>query len=138
MNIQESLKNLTYGVYTATVNDGNKSTGCIVNSLIQVTYNTVAVSINHNNYTNECIKKSKHFAISILPEDIDENIIPTFGFQSGRSVNKFENIEKITISNLDIIPNCVAYRQKVSHLLTIPKENFLGLFLEFYVRIAPC
>ena len=109
MNIQESLKNLTYGVYTATVNDGNKSTGCIVNSLIQVTYNTIAVSINHNNYTNECIKKSKHFAISILPEDIDENIIPTFGFQSGRSVNKFENIEKITISNLNIIPNCVSY-----------------------------
>ena len=109
MNIQESLKNLSYGVYAATVKDEEKSTGCIVNSLIQVTYNTVAVSINHNNHTNICIKKSKHFAISILPEDIDENIIPIFGFQSGKNINKFENIENITISNLNIIPNSISY-----------------------------
>ncbi len=109
MNIQESLKNLSYGVYAATVKDNDKSTGCIVNSVIQVTYNTIAVSINHNNYTNECIKKTKHFAISILPEDTDENIIPAFGFQSGRNVNKFDGIEKITVSDVDIIPNCVSY-----------------------------
>ena len=109
MNIQESLKNLSYGVYAATVKDNDKSTGCIVNSVIQVTYNTIAVSINHNNYTNECIKKTKHFAISILSEDTDENIIPAFGFQSGRNVNKFDGIEKITVSDVDIIPNCVSY-----------------------------
>ena len=109
MNIQESLKNLSYGVYVATVKTNEKSTGCVVNSVIQVTYNTVAVSINHNNYTNECIKTSKHFAISILPEDTDENVIPAFGFQSGRNVNKFEGIEKITISDIDIIQNCVSY-----------------------------
>ncbi len=109
MNIQESLKNLSYGVYVATVKTNEKSTGCVVNSVIQVTYNTVAVSINHNNYTNECIKASKHFAISILPEDTDENVIPAFGFQSGRNVNKFEGIKKITISDIDIIQNCVSY-----------------------------
>ena len=109
MNIQESLKNLSYGVYVATTKTPEKSTGCIVNSVIQVTYNTMAISINHNNYTNECIKSSGHFAISILPEDIDENVIPTFGFQSGRNVNKFDNIEKITAQGLDIIKNCVSY-----------------------------
>lgn len=109
MDIQNSLKNLSYGVYAATTKADNKSTGCIVNSLIQVTYNTIAVSINHKNYTNECIKKVNKFAISVLSQDVDENIIPTFGFQSGRENDKFKNIEKITIKNLDIISDCVSY-----------------------------
>ena len=55
MNIN-ILKNLSYGVYVVSTPNGEKSTGCIANSLMQITHDTIAVSINHKNYTNECIK----------------------------------------------------------------------------------
>ena len=105
----EILKNISYGVYVATTKDCEKPTGCIVNSVMQVTQNSLAISINHNNYTNECVKKNKKFAISILSTEVNDNIIPTFGFQTGRNTNKFENIEKITIDGIDVIKDSIGY-----------------------------
>ena len=98
----EILKNISYGVYVVSTLNNEKSTGCIANSVMQVTQDVVAVSINHNNFTNECIKKSNKIAISILSQDVEDNIIPVFGFQTGREIDKFENIEKINIDNIDI------------------------------------
>lgn len=103
------LWKLSYGVYAITTLNGDKPTGCIANSVMQITYDTVAVSINHNNFTNECIKKSRKFAISILGENCDENIIPTFGFQTGRAVDKFKNIDSIDVENLKVLKNSVGY-----------------------------
>ncbi len=105
----EILRSLSYGVYVISTHDDIKQTGCIANSLMQITSDTVALSLNHDNYTNECIKKNKKFAVSILSQDVDDNIIPTFGFQSGKNINKFDNIEQIRIDNLSIIKNSIGY-----------------------------
>jgi len=105
----EILRNLSYGVYVVTTNDDIKPTGCIVNSIMQVSKDTLALSVNHINYTNECIKKCRKFAISILSQDTDENIIPIFGFQTGRDINKCENIETININGLNVIKNSIGY-----------------------------
>ena len=106
---KDILKNISYGVYVVSTKNSDKSTGCIVNSIMQVTSDTIALSVNHQNYTNESLKKNKKFAVSILPVDVDDNIIPVFGFQSGRDCNKFENIEKINIEGIDVIKNSVGY-----------------------------
>ncbi len=108
----KALWNLTYGVYvisTIDLDNGGRATGCIANSAMQVTYDTVAVSINHENYTNQCIKKSKKFAISILGQNADDNIIPVFGFQSGREVDKFRGIETKNINGLSVIADSTGY-----------------------------
>lgn len=106
---KEILKNLSYGVYVVTVGDGAKSTGCVANSIMQVSYNTVAVSINQNNHTNKCIKENKKFAISILSEDVNDDIIPVFGFTSGKNTNKFEKIEKLNVDNIDVVKDSIGY-----------------------------
>ena len=106
---KDVLRNLSYGVYVVSTKDENKATGCIVNSIMQVSSDTVALSVNHQNYTNECIKKNKKFGISILSTDVDDNIIPVFGFQSGRDCNKFENVEKINIQGIDVIKDSIGY-----------------------------
>ncbi len=105
----EVLKNISYGVYVVSCFDEKRSTGCIVNSLMQVTYDTIALSVNHKNYTNKCIKMNKKFAISILSINVDDNIIPVFGFQSSKDTDKFLNLEKIKIEGIDIIKNSIGY-----------------------------
>ena len=106
---KDVLKNISYGVYVVSAKNEGKSTGCIVNSIMQISSDTVALSVNHQTYTNESLKKSKKFAISILATDVDDNIIPVFGFQSGRDCNKFENVEKINIQGIDVIKDSIGY-----------------------------
>lgn len=103
------LRKLSYGVYAVSTLDGDRFTGCIANSIIQVTYDTVAVSMNHDNFTHECMKKTKRFAISILGEDIEMNTIAFLGFQSGRDRNKFDKIETLLVDGLPVVKNSVGY-----------------------------
>lgn len=127
------LENLSYGVYVISTNcKDNKTTGCIANSLMQITYDTIAVSIHHNNYTNKCIKESKKFAISVLGVDVDDNVIPTFGFQSGEHIDKFEQVAHLEINGIDIIENSVGYIvcEVINQMETDTHTVFLGKITE--------
>ena len=88
------FRKMSYGVYILTTMDGNRPTGCVANSIMQITSQpaTIAVSVNHDNYTNECINRSGIFAFHILSEQSDAGLIGTFGFQSGRDTDKFEGV----------------------------------------------
>ena len=91
-----AFRKLSYGVYVISSWDEGRPTGCTANSVMQITSEpaTVAVSINHDNYTNGCISRSGRFAVSVLYEASDPSIIGTFGFQSGKTVNKFDSVVK--------------------------------------------
>lgn len=106
-----SLYKLSYGVYVTSSMDQNKPTGCITNSVMQITAEpaTVAVSVNHDNYTNGCIAKTGIFAISILPEQTDPRIIGTFGFQSGKNIDKFQNIDYSMEQGVPVLKSACGY-----------------------------
>lgn len=126
------LRNLSYGVYVVSTLNGEKPTGCIANSAIQVTHDTIAVSINHENFTNECIKKAGKFAISILGVDVNDNIIPVFGFTSGRDRNKFENVESEKIDGLNVISDSTGYIvcDVINSMETETHTIFLGRIID--------
>lgn len=102
---------LSYGMYVVTTLADGKPQGCIANCAVQITSEpqTLAVSINHNNYTNECIKKCGKFAVSILAVDSDAKIIGTFGFKSGRDIDKFAGVAYTTEDGLPVITDSCGY-----------------------------
>lgn len=106
-----AFRSLSYGVYIVSTLDGERATGCVANSAMQITSTpaTIAVSMNHDNYTNSCIEKSGKFAISILSENSDPGLIGTFGFQSGKDVNKFEGVETLESEGLSVVADACAY-----------------------------
>lgn len=126
------LRNLSYGVYVVSTNAKDKPTGCIANSVMQVTHDTVAVSINHDNFTNQCIKESKKFAISILGVDVNDNIIPVFGFTSGKDTEKFKNVDIKEIDGLDIIADSTGYIicELINQMETDTHTIFLGKIID--------
>ncbi len=105
------FKTLSYGVYIVSCKINEKYTGCTVNSIMQVTSSPaiIALSVNHENYTNYCIDNVKTFAISVLSEASNPLAIGTFGFRSGRDINKFEKIPYKIIDDLPIIEDACAY-----------------------------
>lgn len=108
---QNAFRNISYGVYVISTWDEGRPTGCTANSAMQITSDpaTIAISINHSNYTNECISKSGKFAISILSEKSDPSIIGTFGFQSGRDVNKFDKVAYQVKGFMPVVADACAY-----------------------------
>lgn len=92
---------LSYGVYIVTSKDGDKESGCVINTMTQVTSKPaqLCVTLNKDNYTTELVQASGIFNVSVLLESVSMDTIRNFGFQSGKNVNKFENFECLTDTN---------------------------------------
>lgn len=105
------LRKVTYGLYVIGTFDGERPTGCIVNSVMQISSSpeTVLVSINKDNFTTQCIEKTKRLSIGIIPEDIDPQIIGIFGYNSGRDINKFDKVDYSIKDNLPIVNQCCGF-----------------------------
>lgn len=101
---KDVFRDISYGMYLVSTKD-EKNVGCIINTLIQITSENpiIAISLNKNNETNRVITNTNKFAVSVLSEDTDQEIIKTFGYSSSRDINKFENIEYEEINNLPVI-----------------------------------
>ena len=91
---RNALQKISYGLYVICSKDNNRFNGQIANAVFQVTAEppTIAVSINKENCTHEYIEKSKIFTVSILSEETPMNFIGTFGFQCGRTIDKFKDV----------------------------------------------
>ena len=128
------LRNLSYGVYAVSALGENRMSGCIANSIMQITSSpaTLAVSMNHDNYTHECIEKSGMFAVSILSEKTDPNIISQLGFQSSRDVDKFMNVPFITKHNIAVVDDACGYLvcQVINKMETNTHTVFLGEIID--------
>lgn len=85
----------SYGLFVLSAKDGDKDCGCIINTAMQATAEPfkVSIAVNKLNYTHDMIKKTGKFNVSFLSEDADFDLFKTFGFQSGRDVDKFEGFD---------------------------------------------
>ena len=104
---QTAMFRLQYGLYCLTTNDGKKDNGCIVNTAIQVTSTPqkAAVTVSKQNYTCDIIKKTGKMNINCLSKDTPFEIFKKFGFQSGRTADKFADISlKRSANGLIILP----------------------------------
>ena len=119
-----ALFNIGYGLYVITSNDGKKDNGLIVNTVTQVTNtpNRIAVCINKDNYSHHVIKQTGKMNINCLSQDAPFSIFQNFGFQSGRSADKFAGQEILRSDNgLAFLPMYI--------------NSFMSLKVEQYVDL---
>lgn len=85
----------SYGLFVLTAKDGAKDNGCIINTASQLTDTPkrITVAVNKANYTHDMILKTGVFNVSVLSEDVGMDTFKRFGFQSGRSADKFDGCE---------------------------------------------
>jgi len=120
-----ALFNIGYGLYVVTSNDGKKDNGLIVNTVTQVTNtpNRIAVTINKQNYSHHVISQTGVMNVNCLSVEAPFKVFENFGFQSGRSVDKFAECENILRSD--------------NGLVFLPKyiNSFMSLKVEDYVDL---
>ena len=89
---KKAMYKLTYGLFVLTARSGEKDNGCIINTAGQVTStpNRISITVNKDNFTHDMIRETGRFNLSILSEQADFEVFKHFGFQSGRTVDKFD------------------------------------------------
>ncbi len=97
MNFEAFFK-ISYGLYVVSSNNGAKLNGYVSNAVFQVTAEPAkfAVCCSKNNYTAELINGSKAFSISVLKQEASPDLIGVFGYQSGKDIDKFKDVEFIS------------------------------------------
>lgn len=87
----KAMYKLTYGLFVLTSAFDGRDSGCIINTAGQVTSdpNRISITVNNGNFTRKLVQNSGKFNISVLSETADFEIFRHFGFQSGRTVDKF-------------------------------------------------
>ena len=91
----EALFKISYGLYI--VSSGTKAygNGFVSNTVFQVTSDPprFAACCNKENHSAGLIKSTGHFSVSILQSDAAATTIGTFGFKSGKDLNKMEGMD---------------------------------------------
>lgn len=119
-----ALFKIGYGLYVITSNDGKKDNGLIVNTVSQVTDspNRVAVCINKANYSHHVIKQTGIMNVNCLSTEAPFKIFETFGFQSGRTVDKFANLKPLRSDNgLAFLP------RYINAFMSLKVEQYIDL-----------
>jgi rubrerythrin len=94
------LFNVQYGLFVLSAKDGDKDNACIINTVTQVTAapvskDRISIAVNKSNFTHDIIAKTKKFTASIISEAATFDLFKRFGFQSGKTVNKFADFDKV-------------------------------------------
>ncbi len=124
-NDMGALKNIGYGLYVVTSNDGKRDNGLIVNTVAQLTSspNRIAVSINKENYSHHVIKQTGIMNLNCLSVDAPFSVFEQFGFASGRNVDKFEGSAPLKSDNgLAFLPRYI--------------NSFMSLKVEQYIDLG--
>ncbi len=123
-NDLSALFNIGYGLYVVTSHDGKRDNGLIVNTVSQVTNtpNRIAVTINKENYSHHVIRQSGKMNVNCLTTEAPFSVFETFGFVSGRNVDKFADCEPLRADN-----GLVFLPRYINSFMSLEVENYVDL-----------
>lgn len=105
MKNKKAMYALSYGLFVLTTREGEKDNGCIINTGMQVTTtpNRILFAVNKDNYTHDLLMNSKRFTLSIISEEADFSLFQRFGFQSGRTADKFAGFADVVRGENEVL-----------------------------------
>ena len=123
-NDMTALFNIGYGLYVVTSNDGTKDNGLIVNTVTQVTNspNRIAVCINKQNYSHHVIKQTGIMNVNCLSVEAPFSVFESFGFRSGRTVDKFADTSVLRSDN-----GLVFLPKYINAMMSLKVEQYIDM-----------
>ena len=96
-----ALQKFTYGMFLLTVQASGRDNGCIVNTVMQVSSHPVriAVCMFKKNLSHDMLLQRGEFNLCCFSTEAKFDLFRRFGFQSGRKVDKFQDLPCLERSN---------------------------------------
>ena len=91
----KAIFNISYGLFVLVARQGEKDNACIINVAQQVTSDPLQlmICVNKQNLTHDMILRTLKFNLCPLSEEATMKPFQHFGFQSGKTVDKFAECE---------------------------------------------
>jgi len=109
---QLAFTKLTYGMYVTGIKDSaGRFCGSLVDATAQIAMGSrpyVALGSMNRNYTTEVLLQNGLFTLSVLPDNVDPFVLANFGFQSGRTVDKWSNVPFEVYHDLPVLKSSIA------------------------------
>ena len=123
-NDLSALFNIGYGMYVVTCKDGDKDNGLIVNTVSQLTDTPtrIAVTINKENYSHHIIKQTGMMNVNCLDVSAPFSVFQNFGFQSGRTADKFAGMKELRSDN-----GLRFLSQHINSFMSLQVENYVDM-----------
>lgn len=131
MKNKKITRKITLGMYVLTTKEG----GCVVDAVSQISSSDnpmIAVAVMKGNYTNTLLKKHDKFALSVLGEKVNPEIIKTFGFHSTRDMDKFSKVATEQIEEIPVLKDSLGYMvcEKIDTIDNDTHTLFIGRLIE--------
>lgn len=131
MKNKKITRKISQGMYVLTTNGG----GCIVDAVSQVSAGDnpyISVAVMKSNYTNELLVKNQRFALSVIGEDTNPDIIKIFGLNSMRNINKYDQISTFEVEGVSVVEDSLGYIvcEVVDTIDTNTHTLFIGKMIE--------
>ncbi len=132
----KALYTLGYGLYVLTAREDGRDNGCIINTMLQVTSNPLVavIAVNKLNHTHDMILRTGQCNVSVLTVEAPFAVYKHFGFQSGKTVDKFADCERRVRAQ-----NGVVYLPKYTNAyfsLQVKEAKDMGTHTLFFADIT--
>ena len=131
----KAIFNISYGLFVLVARQGDKDNACIINVAQQVTSDPlqIAICVNKQNLTHDMVLRTLKFNLCPLSEKATMKPFQHFGFQSGKTVDKFaeSEVELRTDNGLRYLPKYI--NSVISCVVT--KSIDLGTHTLFIARV---
>lgn len=123
---------ITQGMYVLTTVGG----GCVVDAVARVGGSSenalISVAIAKNNKSNELLHDNDRFALSVIGENSNPELIQTFGFKSSRDFDKLAAHKTEEIAGVPVLEDTVGYMvlEKVDTIENETHTLFIGKLIE--------
>ncbi len=101
-------RKITQGMYVLTTPEG----GCVVDAVSRVSASErprFAVAVAKKNHSHQLLADGEKFALSIIGEKCDPQMIEIFGFKSCKDTDKLATIETETIEGVPVVKDTLGY-----------------------------
>ncbi len=124
-------RKITQGVYVLTTHGG----GCVVDAVSRASAGDqplITIAVAKTNHSHKLLQENDKFALSVLGEKVDPEIIQVFGFNSSKDVNKFEKVKTFDVEGIPVVEDSLGYMvcEKVDAIDTETHTLYIGRMIE--------
>lgn len=124
-------RKITQGVYVLTTHGG----GCVVDAVSRASAGEqplITIAVAKTNHSHKLLQENDKFALSVLGENVDPEIIQVFGFNSSKDIDKFEKVSTMDVEGVPVIKDSLGYMvcEKVDAIDTETHTLYIGRMVE--------
>lgn len=131
MKNSKITRKITQGMYILTTHGG----GCVIDAVSRASAGDqplITIAVSKTNHSHKLLQDNQRFALSVLGENANPEVIQVFGFNSSKDVDKFKHVDTVMIKEVPVLKESIGYMvcEKVDAIDMETHTLYVGRMIE--------